>query len=52
MPGEVHCLDELATELDAAISRLERIVAALADARPVVTGPCSHRHDDHALTEA
>jgi hypothetical protein len=38
MPGEVHCLDELATELDAAISRLERIVAALADARPVVTG--------------
>jgi hypothetical protein len=31
-------LDELATELDAAIDRLERIAAALADARPVVVG--------------
>jgi hypothetical protein len=38
MSEDLHCLDELATELDVAITRLERIVAELADASPVLVG--------------
>src|ERR1700712_3441339 len=38
MSGEIHCLDELAADLDASIGRLERIVGALDGARPVVVG--------------